>query len=118
MVRKGPISNPAMSVFWLHFRNFFTVDSDNNVVTFWPHEEMKKRLTEEPQLITETEPEAEEQQRQEGQKNDSEVDLENPENLGYGTEDDAEWQVENCSRSFSYFLRMRMSSDTFKIDRR
>ena len=89
--RRSP--NPGMSVFWLHFRNFFTVDSDNNVVTFWPHEEMKKRLADEPQLLTETEPEAEEEQQREERVDDSDVDLNNPENLGYGTEDDAEWQV-------------------------
>ncbi|CBY24146.1 unnamed protein product [Oikopleura dioica] len=92
-IRKDPIS-----VFWLHFRNFFTVDSDNNVVTFWPHEEMKKRLTDEPQLLTETDPETEEEQRQEVRGDDQEVDLDNPENLGYGTEDDAEWQDEDEQR--------------------
>lgn len=107
MVSKRRASNPGMSVFWLHFRNFFTVDSDNNVVTFWPHEEMKKRLTEEPQLLTETEAEGEDEQREEVQRNDSEVNLDNPDNLGYGTEDDAEWQVENCNRLFYLFLKGR-----------
>ena len=93
MVRPTRASNPGMSVFWLHFRNFFTVDSDNNVVTFWPHEEMKKRLAEEPQLLTETEAEAEEERQEERRDEESEVEVEKDDNLGYATEDDAEWQV-------------------------
>lgn len=67
----GAWKRDPLGVFWLQFRNFFTLDSDH-VFSFFPHDEMRQRLTndddpphtdsaqteglEEEEIITDAEP--------------------------------------------------------------